>query len=125
MPKKIFISEKFETILKGQKLVENTKIETFKWDILGNFETTCVAMVSECKRPLYLWMKSWIFPILDFEPETLKLEGKKKPLWIWSFESQKNSADKPTSKEFLLLAEFLKLLCKLIQEARCHMIDQA
>ena len=46
MPKKIFISEKFETILKGQKLVENTKIETFKWDILGNFETTCVAMVS-------------------------------------------------------------------------------
>ena len=27
--------------LKGQKLVENAKIQKFKWDILSNFQTMC------------------------------------------------------------------------------------
>ena len=29
------------TILKGKKLVENTKTENFKYDILGSFQTMC------------------------------------------------------------------------------------
>ena len=28
-------------ISKGQKLVENVKIQKFKWDILGDFQTMC------------------------------------------------------------------------------------
>ena len=29
------------SITKGQKLVENVKIQKFKWDILGDFQTLC------------------------------------------------------------------------------------
>ena len=28
-------------ILKGQKLMENAKIENFNWDFLGDFQTLC------------------------------------------------------------------------------------
>ena len=29
------------SILRGQKLVENAKIQTFKWDIFDNIQTMC------------------------------------------------------------------------------------
>ena len=32
----------------GQKLVENAKIEKFKWDILSNFQTMCIRIHSQC-----------------------------------------------------------------------------
>ena len=34
------------SILIGQKLVENAKIEKFKWDILGDFQTLCMSKTS-------------------------------------------------------------------------------
>ena len=35
------------SILKGQKLVENAKIQKFKCDILSNFQTMCVGCSTE------------------------------------------------------------------------------
>ena len=34
------------SILIRQKLMENDKIEKFKWDILGNFQTLCLGQKS-------------------------------------------------------------------------------
>ena len=45
------------SVLIGQKLVENAKIEKFKCDILGNFQTLC-NYVSEGTASLHHFMYS-------------------------------------------------------------------
>ena len=46
-PKMVNFDEFLQTVLPdrslliGQKLVENVKIEKFKWDIMSNFQTLC------------------------------------------------------------------------------------
>ena len=37
------------SVLIGQKLVENAKIEKFKCDILGDFQTLCLISISQMK----------------------------------------------------------------------------
>ena len=37
-------------VLKGQELVENAKIQKFKWDILGNFQTMWTIWTLPCSK---------------------------------------------------------------------------
>ena len=43
------------SILMGQTLMENDKIEKFKWDILGNFQTLCLGQKSVALQAMQWW----------------------------------------------------------------------
>ena len=43
------------SILIRQKLMENDKIEKFKWDILGNFQTLCLGQKSVALQAMQWW----------------------------------------------------------------------
>ena len=51
------------SILKGQKLAENAKIEKLKWDTLGDFQTLCFWPYSDHSEPKH-WFgckrKKWM-----------------------------------------------------------------
>ena len=46
------------SVLKGQKLVENAKIQKFKCDILSNFQTVCYILEEDTNIELwFIWQK--------------------------------------------------------------------
>ena len=53
------------SILVGQKLVENAKIEKLNWDILGDFQTLCILLkrASLTKIRIFLVYKKEIYSV--------------------------------------------------------------
>ena len=54
------------SVLIGQKLVENAKIKTFQWDILGDFQT-----MWKCNN--CIWVLEWIHLLMENQ---IPLEGR-------------------------------------------------
>ena len=50
-----------KSVLIGQKLVENAKIQKFKCDILSNFQTMCILVKTENIRIVRIYFDISIF----------------------------------------------------------------